>query len=353
MREIALSLADNAPRPIQLSMAAALEPFAPGTSYAAPGVKLWLYKTAPRSRMLCDSVTLMCGFPGAAPAYHLPLRAEDLRLPPEQLIAALQDLHAPAVSLPIPAPDMLYRLLTRAGIGAVHQPGLLSGDMARVKRYPCVTFSAHSAAECPSPELSAWQLCGLVTYPRAAEPGLLPAELLADAAGREVDPASEDVQAVLAWLRAFSIRLRAEALRQGKLSGAVCAPGEAFQQDVAQAIKTAFAPVHLSALPLCGAWWTGSRFSASLKAFIPRDVLAVDKSIRAEAVLEDGEGCVIARTEFPCAPWRSGAGLLEAALPDTPCALELVTRLYADDEVLEESSMPVYVGERGALEAAF
>ena len=79
----------------------------------------------------------------------------------------------------------------------------------------------------------------------------------------------------------------------------------------------------------------------------------MDKSIRACASLEDSEGNVIARTEFPCAPWRSGTGLLEAALPDTPCVLELVTRLYADEEILEESTMPVYVGARGALEAAF
>ena len=96
----------------------------------------------------------------------------------------------------------------------------------------------------------------------------------------------------------------------------------------------------------------GAHFSASLQAFIPRDAFPVDKSIRAVAALEDGEGNVIARTEFPCAPWRSGTGLLQAVLPDAPCVLELVTRLYADETILEESTMPVYVGARGVLEAA-
>ena len=117
--------------------------------------------------------------------------------------------------------------------------------------------------------------------------------------------------------------------------------------------ETALSPLHLSALPLCGAWWTGAHFSAALRAFIPKDVLSADRALRAVATLEDAQGSALARAEFPCAPWRSNTGLLEAALPDAPCVLELVTRLYADDEVLEESTMPVYVGERGALEAAF
>ena len=45
--------------------------------------------------------------------------------------------------------------------------------------------------------------------------------------------------------------------------------------------------------------------------------------------------------------------MLEAALPDSPCVLTLSTRLLAGDAVLEQSVIPVYVGERGPLEAAF
>ena len=296
----------------------------------------------------------MCGLPGPAPAYHLPLDADDLRRPPEQLLDDLTALHVPGVRLPAAAPDTLYRLLTRAGISAVHGADIPPETRAHLLRYPCAVFERSlSAPRAEDPVLSAWQLCGLVTSPRAADAGLLPAELLREAAGRELDPSQPDTQAVLSWLRAFSIRLRAEAMRQGKLTGALCAPGEARQPDVAQAIQTALSPLHLSALPLCGAWWTGAHFSASLRAFIPKDVLSADRALRAVATLEDAQGSALARAEFPCAPWRPNTGLLEAALPDAPCVLELVTRLYADDDVLEESTMPVYVGERGALEAAF
>ena len=356
LHEVRFSLEAEESKTVQLSFSADVPAFVPGQPYLAPAVKVFLYKAGQRKgEFLCDSLTRMCGFPGVAPGYTLPLDADDLRQPPETLLKTLRDLHVPGVLLSSAAPDMFYRCLTRAGISAVHSAGLSPRAKARLTRYPCAAFarSLYPSASEADPVLSAWQLCGLVTYPRAADPDLLPAELLNEAAGREVDLQAEDTQAVLAWLRAFAVRLRAEAMRQGKSSGPLCAPGEYRQRDVAEAIATALAPVHLSALPLCGAWWTGARFSASLQAFIPKAILSVDKFIRACASLEDSEGNVIARTEFPCAPWRSGTGLLEAALPDTPCVLELVTRLYADEEILEESTMPVYVGARGALEAAF
>lgn len=356
-REITLNLSAGETKSIKLGMEAVCSTFCPGKVYAAPSIKLLLFKTASsRAGMPCDGVTLMCGFPGPSPSSWLALEQNDLRLPPEHLLQEIQALHADGVSLPAPAPDMLYRLLTRAGVGVRHSRLMPMEAVAALRRYPCVTFDAVLPPADPADAsfaLNAWRLCGLVTYARPAEPGVSDAELLRDAAGREVNPRSPDVQAVLVWLRAFSIRLRAEAIRQGKLTGALCAPGEFHQPDVAQAIGTALAPIHLSALPLCGAWWTGSHFSAALAAFIPKDALSVDKSVRAEAVLEDAEGHVIARTEFPCAPWRSGLSLLEATLPGSACVLELITRLYADDEVIEESSMPVYVGERGMLEAAF
>ena len=353
-REISVHLSAGETRTVHLAMEAHLPSFSPGSPFAAPGVKLGLYASSSGRRALCDSAVLMCGLPGPAPAYHLPLDADDLRRPPEQLLAALIALHVPGVRLPAAAPDTLYRLLTRAGISAVHGADIPPETRAHLLRYPCAVFERSlSAPRAEDPVLSAWQLCGLVTYPRAADAGLLPAELLREAAGRALDPAQPDTQAVLAWLRAFSIRLRAEAMRQGKLTGALCAPGEARQPDVAQAIQTALSPLHLSALPLCGAWWTGAHFSASLRAFLPKDVLSADRALRAVATLEDAQGYALAQAEFPCAPWRSNAGLLEATLPDAPCVFELVTRLDADNDVLEESTMPVYVGERGALEAAF
>lgn len=356
VREIRFHLAKDETKSIHLTTEAVLPVFESGNPYEAPSVKLRLYRSSASGRKaLCDTAVCLCGFPGEAPAYTLPLCREDLLLPPESLLDTLTGLHVPGVLLSAAAPDMLYRLLTRAGISALHSAALAPEKKAELQRYPCAAFSRSLSPDFPDadPSVSAWQLCGLVTYPRPADPDMLPAELLRDAAGREVDLLCEDTQAVLAWLRAVSVRLRAEAMRQGRLRGALCAPGEYKQSDIAEAIRTALSPLHLSALPLSGAWWTGAHFSASLQAFIPRSVFSVDKSIRAVAVLEDGEGRVIARTEFPCAPWRACTGLISASLPDAPCILELVTRLYADEDVLEESTLPVYVGERGALEMAF
>ena len=45
--------------------------------------------------------------------------------------------------------------------------------------------------------------------------------------------------------------------------------------------------------------------------------------------------------------------MIEATLPDHPCVLELTTRLLHNGETVEESTIPIYVGERGQLETAF
>jgi len=294
---------------------------------------------------------LLCGYPATAPASMLPLRAEDCRCAPEALLERLRDMHVCSVSLDAPASDPFYRLMARSGIAVRHSTALPESVRARLVRYPCVAFEEPAPAEEADLRLSAWQLCGLTTYARPADPAMTSAELLREAAGREIDV--QEYADTLAWLRAVSIRLRAEAIRQGKRSGPYCAAGEWMQSDIAQAISTALAPVHLSALPLYGAWWTGSHFSAALAAFIPKETLSADKSFRAVAQLEDADGNLLARAEFPCAALRANTGMLEAALPQSPCVLELTTRLYADEEILEESVLPIYVGERGPLEAAF
>ena len=46
-------------------------------------------------------------------------------------------------------------------------------------------------------------------------------------------------------------------------------------------------------------------------------------------------------------------GVIEAQLPDVPCTLELTCRLLAGETAVETHALPVYVGERGPLEAAF
>ena len=317
-------------------------------------MKIQLFEKTPSGTALtpCDSLLLLCGFPGEQQQNTLPLSASDCRCAPEALLERIRALHVNAVSLDAAASDPFYRLLTRSGVAVRHSAKTPESARARLVRYPCVTLDeALTPEEETDLSLSAWRLCGLTTYARPADPAMTPAELLGEAAGREIH--ADEYGDTLAWLRAVSIRLRAEAIRQGRLSGPYCGRDEWNHPDIAQAIATALSPLHLSALPLCGAWWTGSRFSASLAAFIPRETFSADKSFRVEAVLEDENGAVIARTEFPIAPWRQNTGLLNATLPEKPSVLELTTRLYADDEVLEESVLPVYVGERGPLQAAF
>ena len=67
--------------------------------------------------------------------------------------------------------------------------------------------------------------------------------------------------------------------------------------------------------------------------------------------LEEGE--VLARHEAVCPPEGGDAGVLTAMLPEDPCVLQLSLRLMCGEDTLEESVLPVYVGARGMLEAAF
>lgn len=329
---------------VQLTMSVPGASFVPGRPYDAPALKLTLRREG--MPMPCDDAVLMYGYPGAPAQAYLPLTPRECLLPPQTLIDRLRAAHIDSVLLPVPAPDALYIALTRAGIAA--RQIAPDNERARIGRFPCVTFIDAAREEAPSPELSAWQLCGMTAYIRKPDPTMTPPELLREAAGHPVDsPRAADV---LAWLRAVRVRLTAEAARQGRGFGALCAPGEWDQPDVLDALTTALAPAHLSALPLRGAWWTGAHFSATLRAFIPAEQAG---PLRAVAVLEDAQGGELARVDVPCPAKGGELGLIEAALPDMPCVLELTTRLYCDDKVIEESAMPVYVGERGPLEAAF
>ena len=174
---------------------------------------------------------------------------------------------------------------------------------------------------------------------------------------RVLDISDEGVSNTLSWLSAVSVRLRAEAARQNRLTGPLCAPGQLAQPDIADALLAALTPMHLSALPLLGAWWAGTRFSAALEAFIGDQVAAWYRTLTASAVLEDEEGHEIARVDRPFAPRSDGrgtpVGVIEATLPDTACVLTLTCRLMDGHTVLEENSLPIYVGLRGPLEAAF
>lgn len=354
-REITLTLAAGESRSTQITMAVPGDPFAPGRPYPMGAVRLLLERLPDAGRgkpanavnTHCDSTLLPCGYAGKAPCAYVPLdRAACLQ---PDIADRLRALHISGVRLDAPAPDAFYRAMSRAGIAVIQTCDADDPLRARLAHMPCVTFaSAAAPQEAASLAASAWQLCGMTGYSRAVDPSLTERELLADAAGRALHPDDEGTHGVLLWLRAVLIRLRAEAARQGRYTGALCAAGEIDQSDIAASIRTAFAPVHLSALPLCGAWWTGSRFSAALSAFLPEG----REEITALAVLEDEAGHELARLSAPCA--KDGpVGVIEAVLPDSPCVLELTTRLLARGEVIEESTLPVYVGERGPLEAGF
>ena len=331
------------------------DPFIPGVSYKACALKITLlYQQDSSSRAaLCDSMTLMVGYPGQIPRFALPLTPLECMQPPQTLLCRLSDLHIPAVRLPVPAPDALYRTLTRAGICTCMPDNLPL--RTRLERLPCASFSAERVGEyaCISHEASAWQMGSMVQMPRPADPSLLPGELLFEITGREINPSDEANRSVLAWLRAVSVRMQAEAARQGRYSGALCAPGEWDSPDIADSLRTAFAPLHVSALPLYGAWWSSSRFSATIHAFVPSGQYTSADPLIAAAILEDEDGNALARLRAPCRADGGHIGVLEAQLPDHACVLHLITRLTLGDATLEESVMPVYVGERGPLEAAF
>lgn len=353
-RRITLTLAEGESKSAQIAMSVPGESFHPGRPYHAGAIKLLLCHhpesraAAPDSVLCpCDSMTLLCGYPGPAPRAHVPLLPAACAQP--DIVERLTDMHIPGVLLASPAPEEFYRAMTRAGIGVIQECDPEDPLRARLAHMPCVAFAPAGQEAAPSLAASAWQLGGMTGYVRAVDPALTDGELLAEAAGRRLDPQDGGVRGTLAWLRAVLIRQRAEAARQGRYVGALCAPGEADQPDIEDAIRTALAPMHLSALPLCGAWWTGARFSASLTAFIP----AGRTGFSALAVLEDGEGRELARLHAPCREGGGYIGVLEAALPDHPCVLEMTTRLLDHDKIIEESTTPVYVGERGPLEAAF
>lgn len=352
--ELSVALEAGAEQTCELTLDACAAPFVPGEPYDAPcvRVRLWLRAASGAAvpGALCDEELLACGRPGPAPRLWLPLSAADCALPPQTLAERLSAAHIPCVALPAQAADdALMLALTRTGIATrVHADG---EEKARFSRFACAVFEADASPDEPprSGALAARDLCSMTAYPRPAEAEPDAAALLAEAAGRAVDPDGPRTRDVLAWLRAVAVRLCAEALRQGALSGALCAPGEWVQPDIAAALTAALAPLHLSALPLYGAWWTCSRFSAVLHAFIPDG----EAGLTAEAALEGENGERLAHARYACPPGGGRLGLIEAALPAAPCVLTLRARLMRGETVAEESAFPVYVGERGPLERAF
>lgn len=357
-REMAISLNPLECRKCRMTFSMPGSTFTPGSPYRYAALRVELLYMKGTSAYPCDSALIAAGYTGRPAPFFLPLSPQDIKVDCETLIHQLSSMHILCVGLTVPAADCFYLAASRAGIG-VHQ--YLPADHpsgARLARHPCLSLDPlPSAPFACSPEEDAWQLCGVTGMARTPDPGLTPADLLHETTGRALDPADEGVKRVLSWLSAVAVRLRAEAARQNRFAGALCAPGQLAQPDVAGALQTAFAPMHLSALPLLGAWWSGTRFSAALEAFVADDAAAQHRQLTASAVLEDDEGNALARIDRPFVP-RSGGkgapiGVIDAVLPDEACVLTLTCRLMDGDTLLEESSLPIYVGLRGPLEAAF
>lgn len=349
-RETDVELAAEQEKGVQLSLSVDAPLFTPGQAYAAPALKIQLLYRMKKGDMLCDDALLMCGYGASASRAWLPLTEQECLGDPKALCDMLCDLGVSAVYLSVPAPDRLYLEMTRRGIAAF---AYVSEEIRPFyTRYPCVSLCDFPLEEeTLSPLAAAWQMAGSVAFPRTIDETISTEELLLEISGRLLDSESQSVQDALAWLRAVQIRMRAEAVRQGRYQGAICSAGEWAKSDIRDALHTAFSPLHLSALPLSGAWWTGTRFSASLEAFLPRELLS-GEDIHAMAVLEDDDGNELARFTASCS--KSGyIGAIEAALPDHPCVLTLHCALLRNEETIEESILPVYVGERGPLEAAF
>ena len=353
IRESNVILSAGEEKGMQISMNVEAPVFVPGKAYAAPAMKIQLYARNEKTKgegLLCDDALLLCGYGASAPRTWLPVSVKQAASDTDALLRQLRDLGVTAISLDQPAPDRLYRALCRAGIAVI---GHVSEEIRPMfTRYPCLTLADFPMPqENISPAGAAWQMAGSVAFPRAIDETLTPEEMIEEASGKRLDLQSQSVCDALSWLRAVQIRLRAEAVRQGRYQGAICSAQDLENGDVIDTLKTAFAPVHLSALPLSGAWWTGTRFSASLEAFLS-DEIHQGGPVDALCLLEDEDGHELNRVYVPCS--RGGyLGVMEYPLGDQPCVLTLSCVISRAGDVLEQSSFPVYVGDRGPLEAAF
>lgn len=341
------SLHADGEQTVRFSLSMRASRFAAGQPQSPPVLKLCVFRRAARGPgALCDCRTLMTGYPCDAPKVYLPLTREDCAGNPDALMDAMKALHAPALLAPDGAPNLLYRRATFAGVA------ILTHEKERI--FAPAACAAPKDAKPPkalSPAAMCWQLCGMPGMPSMPPAGTTDAELLADAAGTAVQPDDPHVARTLEDLRAFQLRLRAEAARQGQYTGALCQIGEWRKATIADALSQALAPLHLSVLPLRGAWWAGSVFSATAHVFIPEDERCGAYSAQLDLLGERGE--IIASLCRDVSVLGGALGVIRGRLPDHACVLTLRARLLRSGAVIETQTLPVYVGERGALQAAF
>ena len=349
VHDLPVSLTAGEPQTVEMTLPLPGQPFVPGQPADGPSIRIQLF-TQGRHGTLCDETTLLCGYSGQPASYDIPLLPSEC-LDPDALLARIRRMRLFGFRLDAPAPDCFYRTMALAGVSVLH-PFATEAMRARLSRHACVSFGDAPLPRMRSlPALDAWLLCGLTACPRTPPADASPAELLFEAAGRELDAQSPNIAAVLLWLRAVRVRLLAEAARQNRFSGALCPPGVWQDEDVFAALQTALAPTHVSVLPLCGAWFAGSTFNASVCAFV--DEQDADGDLLVRAWLEDDDGQYLASLKRPCPPCGGEIGLLTCALPSEACVLTLCASLSKGGETIEQSQIPVYVGVKGMLEAAF
>ena len=349
VHDLPVSLTAGEPQEVQMTLPLPGNPFVPGQAADGPSVRIQLFAQG-RHGALCDELTLLCGYSGQPAAYHVPLLPLEC-LDPDALLSRIGRMRLFGVWLDAPAPDCFYRAMTLAGVSVLH-PFATEAMRERLARHACVCFSDAPLPRMRNlPALDAWLLCGLTACPRTPPADATPAELLFEAAGCELDAQSPNIAAVLLWLRAVRVRLLAEAARQNRFSGALCPPGVWRDEDVFAALQTALAPTHISTLPLCGAWFAGSAFSAAVCAFVDEQDAGGDLIVR--VWLEDDDGKRLATLKRPCPPRGGEIGLLTCTLPNEACVLTLCAALAKGGETIEQSQIPVYVGVKGMLEAAF
>ncbi len=349
-RETRVQMDRTGTQSVRFSLSMRAPGFQAGCPYEPPVLKATLSLLPMNGKglgMLADARTIMTGYPGDAPGAYVPITQEECALAPDELIARAKDMHISALSVPKKANSLLFRRAALEGISL-----LADAPADAALHSPCAVRKT-DGQEMPavSPAAACWQLCGIPSMPPVPDAQADDRDLLLDAAGRDVDINDPKTEQTMEALRALMIRLRAEAARQGQYTGALCAPGEWREAQIAGAIKAAFKPLHLSVLPLRGAWWANSFFSAAVQAFIPQEEMRGAYS--AEAELLDGEGACIASFSRDVT-WRDGTlGIIEGRLPEHACVLTLRARLRRSGAVVETQEFPVYVGVCGPLEAAF
>ena len=171
-----------------------------------------------------------------------------------------------------------------------------------------------------APGACAYRLCGLLSCARVLPDGMDDKELLEECVG-------------------FLPEMNAD---QKQVSRLLERLWQVYQEEM-QTPPASPEATRLSVLPLFGAWWTGSRFTARCRLTGPAD------SSAAVVLMDEVEHALASLSLSASNP----AGLLTFVLPEEPCMLHLGLAVFRGDSSVEYRRIPVPVGARGPLEFAY